>query len=164
VQTADSGAVIVVFSDFECPFCKHFAATTDRVLARHPQAVTVVHRNFPLSSIHAHARSAAIAGECAALQGRFATFHAFVFSHQDSLAGLQWPSVAKAIGVADTAAFRVCLADGRADAALAADSLAAEALHIAGTPLVMVNGWLFDGTPTEDAVEKAIAKRHSLFN
>jgi hypothetical protein len=43
-------------------------------------------------------------------------------------------------------------------AQLADDSLAATALDIPGTPLVLVNGWLYRGAPSPTALDTVIAR------
>src|SRR4051812_19024448 len=43
----DAATTIVVFSDFQCPFCKQFATTLDSIRNAFPQ-VRVVERHYPL--------------------------------------------------------------------------------------------------------------------
>lgn len=68
---ASNGRITIVeFSDFECPYCSRYKATTDQILEAYPDDVTVVFKHFPLS-FHQYAKPAAIASECAAEQGKF---------------------------------------------------------------------------------------------
>jgi protein-disulfide isomerase len=58
--------------------------TLDAVLAGAGSDVRLVFKHFPLS-MHAHARPAAIAADCAHAQGRFWEFHDLVFAGQATL-------------------------------------------------------------------------------
>jgi protein-disulfide isomerase len=76
---------IVVFSDFECPYCREFAKTMrDNIPQKYPNDVRVVFKNFPIEAIHKWARAAAEAGSCLASQkpSAFWAFHDWIFEHQ----------------------------------------------------------------------------------
>lgn len=75
----DAKVVIVEYSDFECPFCKQFHQTMHRIISEYGQSgdVAWVYRNFPLDSLHAKARTEALAAECAASLGGNETFWKF---------------------------------------------------------------------------------------
>ena len=79
---------IVEFSDFQCPFCGQFFHDVEaQMIEKYLKTgkVKFIYRNFPLSSIHPMAESAAEAGECAYEQGKFWRYHDFVFQHQQEL-------------------------------------------------------------------------------
>lgn len=71
--------VIVEYSDFECPFCKQFHDTLNRLMSEYGAGgeVAWVYRNFPLDSLHSKARTEAEAAECAAALGGNETFWKF---------------------------------------------------------------------------------------
>ena len=83
---ADAWITIVEFSDFQCPYCATVQATLATVLPEYGTEVRVVFKNYPLS-FHRHARTIAIAAECAQAQGRFWQFHDLVFGGQQALFG-----------------------------------------------------------------------------
>ncbi len=149
---------IVEFSDFQCPFCSQFAAMVDSVLARRPADVGLVFRSFPIEQLHPHARSAAIAAECAATFDRFAEYHEFLFSHQDSIGKIPWQDVAVRSGIADTVAFNDCLDSSDAASRLETDIQAARDLDVTGTPTVMINGWRVVGVPTKKMLDELIGR------
>lgn len=79
---------IVEYSDFECPFCKRFHPTIERIIDEYDGDVRWVYRHFPLTSIHSNALSAAYAAECAAELGGNDTFWRFsknLFENQNAL-------------------------------------------------------------------------------
>ncbi|HTX47020.1 MAG TPA: DsbA family protein, partial [Solirubrobacteraceae bacterium] len=70
---ADAG-LLVVYSDYECPFCAAFHVRLSEL------AVRVCVRHFPVRSSHPRAWPAACAAEAAALQGRFWAMHDALFA------------------------------------------------------------------------------------
>jgi protein-disulfide isomerase len=63
--------VIVEYSDTECPFCKQFHETMNRIITEYGASgdVAWVYRHFPIPSLHPKAPKQAEALECAAEQG-----------------------------------------------------------------------------------------------
>jgi protein-disulfide isomerase len=70
---------VIVYGDFECPYCAAFALKLDRVSLR------VAYRHFPVRSSHPRAWAAAGAAEAAARQGRFWEMHDLLFADQGRL-------------------------------------------------------------------------------
>jgi protein-disulfide isomerase len=80
---------IIEFSDFQCPYCKRWVDQTYgslRPLLGTDVSLSFV--NFPLTQIHANATGAAVAAECAAIQGKFWEMHDLLFANQDAWSGL----------------------------------------------------------------------------
>jgi protein-disulfide isomerase len=71
------GPVVIVYGDYECPYC---AAELRRL-----DGVTLVFRHFPVVSKHPRSRRLAAAAEAAALQGRFWEMHDSLFADQGHL-------------------------------------------------------------------------------
>ena len=65
--------IMVEYSDDECPFCKTFHPTAQRLLDENKGKVAWVFRHFPLS-FHANAQKEAEASECAFDQGGDSAF------------------------------------------------------------------------------------------
>jgi protein-disulfide isomerase len=157
VGPINAPVTIVEFSDFQCPFCSQLFRSLNELRQIRGTDFAIVYRNFPLP-IHPEARSAAIAAECAAADGRFAAYHDFLFQHQDSLGTIPWTTVAARVGVADTAGFRNCLTSSKAARALREDSVAGAELNITGTPTIIVNGWMVAGARPKLALDSLITK------
>ncbi len=70
----EAGAAVqmVVFYDYQCPFCRSVEPTIEQLRAKYQRQLAVTCRHFPLEVIHPEARYAALAVECGADQGRFA--------------------------------------------------------------------------------------------
>lgn len=58
--------IIVEYSDFECPYCKDFHLTMNRLMDEYGKKgqVAWVYRHFPLEKIHKKSRYASIVSEC----------------------------------------------------------------------------------------------------
>src|SRR5438128_1768001 len=89
VGPPDAPVTLVVFSDFECPFCRRFALVVDSLKLVHPE-VRIVERNFPLEDIHHAAFDAARAAECARDVLSYQAVRRLLFSRQPLVEGRQW--------------------------------------------------------------------------
>jgi protein-disulfide isomerase len=150
---------IVEFSDFQCPFCATFAQTLRAVRAKYPDRVAVLYRHYPIDQLHPHARTAALAAECAGEQGRFEPYHDRLFAQQDSIGGKAWERFAAEAGVPDAAAFATCLREQRRMGNVTRDAELAEKTGIRVTPSIVIDGTLVPGVLSEPELEKWINER-----
>ena len=67
----DAPVTVLEYGDYECPFCRGAARDVHEMLARYPDTVRFVFRNFPIAALHPHAEQAAQAAEAAGAQGKF---------------------------------------------------------------------------------------------
>jgi protein-disulfide isomerase len=147
---ASARVILVVFSDFQCPYCKSFNTTLKEVMKRYGDKVRLVFRQFPLTSIHQNAQKAAEASLCAAEQKRFWEMHDLVFQNQNSLGEEDLRDRASKLGL-DTAAFSACLASSRYGAIVHEDIRAGTAAGTDGTPTLFINGRFLSGVrPLEE--------------
>ena len=84
---ANAKITLVVFSDFECPYCREFARTLRTDLARNYKDVRVVFKDFPIESLHPWAKSASEAAHCIGDDNAemFWSFHDWIFEHQGEI-------------------------------------------------------------------------------
>lgn len=147
----DARLQLVVFSDFQCGFCREEARSLRENLPREfPGQYRLVFRDLPLEQIHPWAKAAAIAGRCAFRQGDelFWKYHDWVFDKQQELKpenfrlkALEW---ARNSGV-DEAAFTACLDSPQAASEVASSIAEARAMRIQSTPTLFVNGRALSG-------------------
>ena len=117
--TPDAPITIVEFSDLECPFCKIFHGTMQKIMEEYGKTgkVAWVYRHFPLS-IHPKSPRESNASECAYEQGGNEKFWQYVdkvFSitpSNNQLDPLQLPIIAKDTGL-DLVKFNTCLDSGK---------------------------------------------------
>jgi protein-disulfide isomerase len=152
---ADAPVEIIEFSDFQCPFCGRVKPTLDRLRKQYEGRIKIVFRNFPLTSIHPQAYSAAEAAECARRQGKFWEYHDALFANQRALTPDDLKKHAADLGL-DTAAFAACLDGGQAKARVDADLDAAQALGLTSTPAFFVNGRFLSGAQPYEAFDKIV--------
>jgi protein-disulfide isomerase len=134
---AAAPVTVVVFSDFQCPFCARAVGTLRALEEKYGDRVRFAFKQRPLS-FHGNARTAAAAALAAADQGKFWQFHDALFAHQQELDRASLERRAEELGL-DLARFRTAL-DAGAEARIAADEAEAERLGVTGTPTFFVNG------------------------
>ena len=71
VGSEGAPATVVVFTDYECPFCAAADRTLETLRADFGSDLAVVYRHYPLLSIHPNAYHEARLAECAAEEGFF---------------------------------------------------------------------------------------------
>jgi protein-disulfide isomerase len=133
--------MIVEYSDFECPFCKNFHETMNKIMTDYGAdgQVAWVYRSFPLQQLHPNAPKIAEAAECVASLGgndAFWKFTDLVFGERgvnDPTNIAKLPEYAERAGV-DKAKFSKCLADGTFKDVIAANIDAAIKTGARGTP------------------------------
>ncbi|HEY6099855.1 MAG TPA: thioredoxin domain-containing protein [Anaeromyxobacter sp.] len=134
---ADAKLTIVLFSDFQCPFCKRVEPTLAQLEETFPGQVRIVWKHQPLP-MHANAMPAAVASEAAREQGKFWQMHRRLFESQDALDGASLARYAKEIGL-DVRRFQQALVSKKAEARVAEDQKLAGAVGANGTPTMFFN-------------------------
>jgi predicted DsbA family dithiol-disulfide isomerase len=152
--SADAPVHIVEFSDFECPYCRNAEKTIQAVVAKYGGKVSLTYRDFPLTSIHPSAQSAAEASRCAADQDKFWAYHDRLFT-SPTLDVARLKDVAREIGL-DQKKFDGCLDSGSKRAAVDADARAGRLAGVSGTPAFFINGIPLTGAQPAAAFEKII--------
>ena len=133
--------VIVEYSDFECPFCKNFHETMNKIMADYGKdgKVAWVYRQFPIVQLHPNAPKIAAASECVANLGKndaFWKFADFVFGERAINAPTDMtrlPEYAEKSGV-DKAKFTACVDAGTYTSQITSDINLAAKAGAKGTP------------------------------
>jgi protein-disulfide isomerase len=129
-----ANVVMVMFSDFQCPFCRRFAREVlPEIERRYVQTgrVALAFRHFPLP-IHKQARPAAVMAECAGHEGLFGQMHDLLFDQED-LDAETLLAIRKSLHL-DGQSFEMCLLDQAVAAAVATSVDQAHALRVRATP------------------------------
>ena len=145
--TPGAPVVVVLFSDFECPYCKEEAKSLrSNLLATYPKEVRLYFKDLPLIQIHPWAMPASLAGRCIFRQnpGAFWEYHDWIYEHQGEINADNLKSkileFAKGVKDIDTMQLERCM-DSKATAAEIEKSVAeAKALGVSATPTLFVNG------------------------
>src|SRR3989338_655182 len=137
----NADVIIVEYSDTECPFCKQFHNTLERVMNEYGKdgKVAWVYRHFPIAELHSKARKESEALECANELGGPGKFWEYtnmlydITPSNNSLDPAQLPIIAKNVGL-DVKEFNTCLSSGKYAAKVEADYQDAIKAGGQGTP------------------------------
>jgi protein-disulfide isomerase len=144
--TPGAPVVLVLFSDFQCQFCKDEAKMVrTNVLSTYPKQVRVYYKDYPLEQIHPWAKTASIAGRCIFRQnpGAFWEFHDWIYEHQQeiTLENIKGKVADFAKGKdIDALQLNRCLETRATEAEVDKNIADAKALGINSTPTLFVNG------------------------
>lgn len=154
----DAKVKIVVFSDFQCPFCMTFyEGTLKKAMADYKDQVLFVFKEVPLS-IHDKANDAAMAGECANEQGKFWEMADKLYSDQKTWSAAKTfngTPYAASIGL-NLTQFNQCVSSKKFQDKITADNQMAQDLGISGTPAFFVNDQFFGGVVQYDQLKQTI--------
>ena len=145
---------LIVFSEFQCPFCARVEPTLAQVKSKYGESVRVVWRNMPLP-FHNHAMFAARAAMAAEAQGRFWPYHDKLFANQQSLDEESLRRYAAELGL-DMKRFEADYTSPKIREQIDADIKVARAHDANGTPTSFVNGRVLVGAQPLAAFSAAI--------
>ncbi len=150
--------IIEEFSDFQCPSCGEFARDTlPRLAAAYIDTgkVRLMFRHFAILGPDSEAAAAAAA--CAGAQGQFWPYHDRLFAAQGRLSFTRnnLLRVAQELHL-DLTDFPACLDTGRFRSQVRAETQAAIALGLRGTPGFVINGRALVGALPFDLFQSVI--------
>lgn len=135
----DARIILFEYSDMECPYCKKFHPTAQKVVDEYSGKVAWVYRHLPLQ-FHANAAKEAEASECANELGGNTAFWKYInllFAKTSSggtgFALSDLPLLAKEINLNESK-FQTCLNSGKYADRIKSDTETASGLGITGTP------------------------------
>ena len=146
--------MIVVFSDFQCPFSKRGADTLHALKQKYGNDLMYVYKNLPLP-FHPESMPAAKAALAAGKQGKFYEFHDKLFEKQGELGETLYVQIAKDIGL-NIEKFNADRKSKDIEDQVKADATQANSLGFNGTPGFALNGVKILGAYPIDHFEKVI--------
>jgi len=155
---------VVLFSDFQCPFCSRVEPSLAQLAKEYPKDVRIVWKHQPLP-FHQQAMPAAAAAEAAREQGKFWEMHELMFQNQQALGPPQYEQWAKQLGL-DARKFQAAASSEKTRARIQEDSALGTRVGASGTPTSFVNcRQLVGAVPYENfkkMVEEELAKAAEL--
>ncbi|MDD2464464.1 MAG: thioredoxin domain-containing protein [Desulfobulbus sp.] len=132
----DAPVTLVLFSDFECPWCGRLEPVLTELLAKNQDKLRIVFKHMPLP-MHQYAENAALAAIAAQRQGKFWEMHDILFQIKN------WTDstveeTAQKIGL-NMEKFHADLVSPEVQAQLAKDATDAQAADITATPSLFIN-------------------------
>ncbi len=155
----DAKVVVVVYDDYQCPFCSRMHATLFQdVMKEYGDRVKVIYKDYPLFEIHPWAGRAAVNANCLATQssGAFWDFADTVHYNGKQIQGEKRPLEAQIAELdrvtmdigkrhdVDMTKLEACVKAQNQDT-VQASVKEAEALGVTGTPAIFINGIKLDG-------------------
>ena len=139
----DAKVTIVMWSDFQCPFCSRVEPTVTKVMETYPKDVRVAFKQLPLP-FHQNAHIAAEASLAAKEQGKFWEMHDKLFENQQALDRASLEKYAQELGL-NMKKFRDALDSGKWKAKVDAEMAEGNKIGANGTPAFFINGKSLSG-------------------
>jgi protein-disulfide isomerase len=153
---------VVIFSDFQCPYCSKVEQTVKELEADYPKDVRFVWKNNPLP-FHQNAMPAAEAAMAAGEQGKFWEMHDKMFADQAHLDEATYTKYAQELHLND-ARFKAAISSHKYQQSIKDDQALAEKLGARGTPSFFINGRPLRGAQPKDAFKAVIDKEIQAAN
>ena len=150
----DALVAMVIFTDFECPFCSRVRPTLKEVEKNYGEKVRMVFKNQPLP-FHKQAFGAAEAGLCAHEQGKFWQMEEQMFNNNRNLTAPELEGHARSVGL-DLAKFKNCVTAHRYKQQILDDQEMADKVTATGTPAFFINGRKLSGAQPFSAFKALI--------
>ncbi|HEX5929520.1 MAG TPA: DsbA family protein [Solirubrobacterales bacterium] len=151
---------LVMFGDFQCPFCLGAQSVLRRVHERLGERLVFAFRHLPIPERHPLAPMAAEASEAAAAQGKFWEYHDALFAVQPKLSRETALEVGRELGL-DAERMAAELDVGTHRERVERDLRSAERSGATGTPAFFTNGarlyGAYDASSLVEALEGGTA-------
>lgn len=169
---------IVIFSDFECPHCGHFADDlAKKIVPAFDNLVRIYWKHYPLCNecnpnvkvaVHPYACTAAYASEAARIQGGndgFWKAHDALFAQQKKLGTMDWRAFASELGF-DPDRFVEDMASDAVKKRVEEDVELGKSIGVTGTPAIYLWGrkiqrYMLSNAPFVEEVKKSFLKIRS---
>jgi protein-disulfide isomerase len=143
---------LVVFSDFQCPYCKLMDNLVEQWQSEFGPRLEVDMIHFPLPS-HKQSFAAAEASECARQQGKFEAYKEALFDNQDQISEYLLRYLPGRLKM-DVRQFNQCFTLHQERKKVRQDQYFGQYLGINGTPTVFLNGTMLFNLPPEQIKAK----------
>lgn len=154
----DASLKMVVFSDFQCPYCKMFYETVTKVAKEYGDKIALVYKEFPLD-FHPQANNAAMAAMCANEQGKFWEMADILYKNQQTWGETEGKDAFKPYGQqigVNVAEFNQCLDGDKYKEKIENDVAQAKEYGLSGTPSGFIGDQFVGGVIGEEELKKMI--------
>ena len=149
---AGAPVVLVVFSDFQCPYCREEAKILrDNITKTFPKEVRVYFKDYPLPN-HDWARAAAVAGRCIFRQNPLAfwEYHDWAFDKQGEITSANFKEKLEGFVKGkeiDQLQLNRCVDKRETEDEVAKSVAEGQSVGVSSTPTLFVNGRRLGNTP-----------------
>lgn len=158
IGNKDASVKIVIFSDFQCPYCKMFYEMVTKVAREYGDKVALAYKEFPLD-FHPQAGNAAMAAQCANEQGKFWEMADILYKNQQAWGETEGKDVFKTYSRQaglEAAKFNECLDSEKYKDKIEKDSAQAKEYGLSGTPSGFIGDQFVGGVIQEEEMKKMI--------
>lgn len=134
----DAGVTLVVFDDYQCPYCARLERFVKQLLDTYPDDLNYVIKHFPLSS-HPLAKQGAEAALAAGNQGKFWELHSRLLENHNTLTEEKITELAAGLNL-DMEKFNRDRTSEQVQKIIAEDIANGRKVGVTGTPSVFMNG------------------------
>ena len=161
IGKVDAPVTLEVWTDFQCPICGAWSNGSEPLL--YEKYITdgrlrIEHHFFAF--LGEESFTAAVGAVCAEKQNKFWAFHSYLFANQngENQGGFSAPRLRLLAGAAglDLTQWDSCITDPTIRADVEAESAAARAAGVSGTPTLKLGDWMHAGIPAEADLFKRI--------
>jgi protein-disulfide isomerase len=163
---------VVVYDDFQCPYCSKMHQTLNDVLKSYGDRIKLVYKDYPLFEIHPWAERAALDSGCLAKQseGAYWEFADYVHANPQQIKGdkrslqgqiAELDKITLDIGKkhsADADKLKQCVETQATKNDLNASVKEAEGVGVEATPALFINGVKLDGAVPEEELRLVLDK------
>lgn len=155
----DAKVKVVVFSDYQCPYCKLLFTSLRDTMKQYKDNVVFDYKHLPLD-FHPQANNAALASTCAQEQGKFWEYSDKLYASQAEWSNAKdvsgkFKEYARTLGL-KSADFNNCLDNKKYQNKIDADKSEASDFGISGTPALFINDDFETGALSADQLKTAI--------
>jgi protein-disulfide isomerase len=147
IGSSTAPLTIVLFTDYECPFCRKLEPQIAQLRAEHGSDVRIVLAPRPLP-FHSRAKPAALAAIAAFEQGKLEPMHRALVALDGKLEDDALTSAAREAGL-DLARFEADRKSAKSEKTLAKAEELAKRFSVRGTPTTFINGRRITGAVPE---------------
>ena len=152
---AKAPVTLVIFSDYQCPFCSRAEPTLKQLETDYPGKIRFVFKNLVLP-MHPKAPLAANAALAAGEQGKFWEMHDKIFANQQEMGREKYIEWAKGFGL-NVDKFTKAMDDpNRYKDFLADEAKQSDEAGIHGTPTFLINGKMVRGAQPVESFKRVI--------
>jgi protein-disulfide isomerase len=152
----DADLELVMYGDFECPYCMAAQSILARVRQRLDGRLRFAYRHFPIEAAHPHALLAAQAAEAAGAQGAFWEMHDALFTGKGRLEERDLVDRARDLRL-DTDRFAAELRSGVHVPRVRRDQESGRESGVRGTPGFFANGAAIEGSFDAGSIIQALS-------
>jgi protein-disulfide isomerase len=157
----DAPVSIVIFSDFQCPYCSKIGPIIAEILEKNPETIKIFYKHFPIRG-HEQAVPAAMAAIAAQKQGKFWDYHDLLFQNMQSLKPEKFIELATSLGL-NIEQFKKDMNDQQDMTIISKDQQDGVNAGVKGTPSIFIDGRIVKDRTVpglQKLIDEELAKIH----